>query len=428
MKRRTFLKQLAAAGAMTTLPLGSLVNFTGCKSIVDAEDSDFDDSFDFDQINDRRGTWAIQMRRVENGGEGKVPMGIADMDFKTDPYVRRAIIERIEKDVMGYTYVPDEFAASVASWQKSRHGYDVQDSWVLPVPGVIAGINQAYLCFSNPGDKVLVQTPVYDPFFRFAERLGRVIVNNPMIADETGYHINFEELEYLCSTEHLKIMVLCNPHNPVGIVWSKEDLIKIADICDRNGVLVFSDEIHSDLVLEGEHTPFCSVSEAAARCGLIFSSPTKTFNLAGLAGMAYSIIPNEALFAQYKKFLDDCKQNEPSIISLVATIAGYNHPTTWLEALKDYLRANVEFTIKYFLENIPQIRPVAPKASFLMWLDCRGMNLPQEELMNFFSDKAGVFLNNGASYGQGGEGFVRMNLGCPHSKIEEALRRIKEAM
>lgn len=431
MRRRTFIKQIAAAGALAACPITSLLSLVSCDS-TSQEPTDLPDdlSFDLDEVIDRRNTWSIQMKRVEDSADDKLAMWIADMDFRTDPYVRRAMQQRIEQTVMGYTYAPDQYYQAIAHWFAQQHNYEVDPSWILPAPGVIAGINQGILCFSAPGDKVIVQTPVYNPFFQYVERLGRQVVNNPMIYEQGHYRLNLEELEQICSSQHPKILILCNPHNPVGIVWSRETLAQIADICHRHHVLVFADEIHADLVLEGSpaYTPFCSVSQAAAQTGIIFSSPTKTFNMAGLAGMAHCIIPDEQIRKRFEGFLAAAKQDEPSLISLVGTIAGYTHPTTWLEAVRSYLKANVDHLISYFEQNIPQITPIAPQASFLIWLDCRKLNLPQEELVRLFSDKAGIIVNDGSRFGLGGEGFIRLNIGCPRSKLDECLRRLHNAI
>ena len=241
--------------------------------------------------------------------------------------------------------------------------------------------------------------------------------------------MDFDGLERVLSSPDIKILVLCNPHNPVGIVWDPDDLRRIASICRQKGVLVISDEIHADLTLPGyRHTPFCSVSEDASAVGLVFASPTKSFNLAGVSMTAYCTIPNKELREPYLKHLGDLKLDEAPIPSLVATIAAYTEGAPWLQSLRRYLQGNVQEVVDFFSNNDLGIKAIPPQASFLVWLDCRTMGLQQEELMRFFSDKAGLLLSNGAMYGQGGEGFVRMNIGCPRNILKEALGWITQTL
>ena len=260
MKRRSFLKTAAAAGAAALLPAGAVgMVSSGCvrktgKAV----------GWDFDEIIDRSGTWSIKYRRAEGG---KLAMWIADMDFRTDPVVHEALQQRLDRDVMGYTYGPDEFFDAIVGWEKQQHGFDVPREWVEYAPGVIASLCQVYLAFTEPGDKIIVQTPVYDPFFRYAERLGRTPVENPLVWKDGHYAMDFEGLDRLYD-KRVKALVLCNPHNPVGIIWPKETLSKLARWCADHDVLVISDEIHADLALYGKrHTPFCSLDETAARIG-----------------------------------------------------------------------------------------------------------------------------------------------------------------
>lgn len=419
MKRRSFLKGTAAAGAAALMPAGVLNLATGCNKAPEAQQG-----WDFDAVIDRSGTWSIKQQRAV---DGKLAMWIADMDFKTDPVISTALRERLDRDVMGYTYVPDEFYDALVGWEKTQHGFDVPREWVNYCPGVIASICQGYLTFSQPGDKVVVMTPVYDPFFKYAKRLGRQVVENPLIRREDGrYEMDFEGLDRLYDKK-VKVLILCNPHNPIGIIWPKETLARLAEWCAAHDVMVFSDEIHADLALWGKkHTPFCSVSPTAARIGMEFCSPTKTFNIPGIAGTAYCIIPDENNRKRYIDTLENAKMDEPSIPTLVATIAAYTHEPVWLEAVKRYIEGNITYLEDRF-HNDPDahvIRVIRPEASFLVWLDCRALGLPQKELVSQFNDKAGVVINDGTIYGTGGEGFVRMNVGCPRSIVEEALQRI----
>ena len=425
MDRREFIK-VASVGACAAalLPsVGGLV--TGCTSpfISDGDSvGDIDSGkWDFDEVVDRSGTWSIKYGRAS---EGQIPMWIADMDFRTAPAVSSAMKERLNRDVLGYTYTPEEFYQSIIDWEKEMHGWQVDKEWVSYCPGVITSINQAYLTFTHPGDDIIVMPPVYNLFRMYAERLGRQVIDNPLLFDGEHYQVDFDGLEKTLSRKDAKILVLCNPHNPAGLVWDRDVLKRIATLCRQNGVLVISDEIHADLTLYGRrHTPFCSVSEDAAAIGLVFAGPTKAFNLAGVSMTAYCVIPNEELRKPFQKQLRDAKLDEAPIASLVATIAAYTNGIPWLQSLKEYLQGNIREVVDFFSTNDLGIKAIPPQASFLVWLDCRAMGLGQDELMRFFSDK-GLLLSNGAAYGQGGEGFVRMNIGCPRKIVKEALERI----
>ena len=415
MKRRQFLKGITATGMASLLPAGWL---TSCAAKSDTT------AWDFDRVIDRAGTWSIKYGRATNG---EIPMWIADMDFGTDPYVKAALQQRIDRDVMGYTTTPEVFYEAIASWTERQHGYKVEREWIAYCPGVITSINQAYLTFTEPGDKIIVQPPVYDHFRLYIERLGRVAVDNPMIFENGRYRMDFEGLEGLFD-ERTKMLVLCNPHNPCGILWDKETLVRLAEICERHGVIVISDEIHGDLALYGRPlVPFCSVSEAAARIGMIFTGPTKAFNLAGISNTAYCIIPDKEKRERYLATLNNAKLNEASIPTLVAVTSAYREDTTWLEALKRYLEGNIERVMQFFTENDLGMVPIRPQASFLVWIDCRKLGLSQEALLERFNKGAKIIPSNGSGYGTGGEGFIRLNIGCPRSVLEDALERIKQA-
>ena len=420
MKRRSFIKGMAAAGASALIPAGTVgAVLTACKPSGPAASAT---SGGFDDIVDRAGTWSIKYGRAT---DGEIPMWIADMDFKTDPFVSAALRKRLDRDVLGYTSTPDTFFDAIAAWEESVHGYKADREWIGYAPGVITAINQAYLTFTEPGDKIIVQPPVYDHFRLYIERLGRVAVDNPLIFEDGRYRMDLEGLERIID-DKTKALVLCNPHNPCGILWDKETLEALAAICERHGIIVISDEIHGDLALYGRrHTPFCSVSDAAARIGMIFAGPTKAFNLAGLSGTAYCIIPDKDKREKYLATLRNAKLNEPSIMTLEAVIAAYREDRTWLDSLKDYIEGNISRVESFFAENNLGFKPIRPQASFLVWLDCRGLGLPQDKLMDLFLSKAKVIPSDGSSYGPGGEGFVRLNVGCPASILDEALSRIR---
>ena len=419
MRRRDFIKGTAAAGASTLVPAGTISALLASCAKASAGKG-----WDFDAVQDRSGTWSIKYGRAT---DGEIPMWIADMDMKTDPFVAEALRMRLDRDVLGYTSIPAEFYDVIHAWQKRYHGFDLDREWIGYAPGVITGINQAYLTFTEPGDKVIIQPPVYDHFRLYIERMGRVAVDNPLIFKDGGYQMDFDGLEKLFD-DKTKILLLCNPQNPCGILWDQETLATLAEICDRHGVMVISDEIHGDLALYGKkHTPFCSVSETAKRVGVMFAGPTKAFNLAGLSGTAYSIIPDKEKRDKYNGTLRNSKLDEPSIMTLVAQIAAYREDTAWLESLKRYIENNIAIVERFFSDHDLGIVPIRPQASFLVWLDCRALGLSQTELMDLFRKKAKIIPSNGTSYGPGGEGFVRLNIGCPAPVLNEALNRMLSA-
>lgn len=414
MKRREFLKGITATGLASLVPVSWL---SSCASEPDAP------AWDFDRVMDRSGTWSIKYGRATNG---EIPMWIADMDFGTDPYVKEALLQRISRDGIGYTSTPDLFYEAIGSWEEKQHGFSVEREWIGFCPGVITSMNQAYLTFTEPGDKIIVQPPVYDHFRLYIERLGRVAVDNPLIFRNGRYSMDFEGLEGLMD-ERTKMLVLCNPQNPCGTLWDKESMVRLAEVCERHGVIVISDEIHGDLSLYGRRlVPFCSVSEAAARIGMIFTGPTKAFNLAGLSNTAYCIIPDKEKRERYLATLSRAKLNEASIPTLVAVTSAYREDTTWLEALKRYIEGNVERVMEFFAEHELGMVPLRPEASFLVWIDCRKLGLTQDVLLERFNKGAKIIPSNGSSYGTGGEGFIRLNIGCPRSVLEEALERIRK--
>ena len=414
MKRRDFLKGITATGLASLVPASWL---SSCASEPDAP------AWDFDRVMDRSGTWSTKYGRATNG---EIPMWIADMDFGTDPYVKEALLKRISRDGIGYTSTPDLFYEAIGSWEEKQHGFSVEREWIGFCPGVITSMNQAYLTFTEPGDKIIVQPPVYDHFRLYIERLGRVAVDNPLIFRNGQYSMDFEGLEGLMD-EKTKMLVLCNPQNPCGTLWDKETMVRLAEVCERHGVMVISDEIHGDLSLYGRRlVPFCSVSEAAARIGMIFTGPTKAFNLAGISNTAYFIIPDKEKRERYLATLSRAKLNEASIPTLVAVTSAYREDTTWLEALKRYIEGNVERVMQFFAEHELGMVPLRPEASFLVWIDCRKLGLTQEVLLERFNKGAKIIPSNGSSYGTGGEGFIRLNIGCPRSVLEEALERIRK--
>lgn len=385
--------------------------------------------FNFDTPIDRRGTNSLKFDNIDKTlgvDPDAIPMWVADMDFAVAPCIADALRARMEHQVLGYTLRTESFAESIASWQKRRNGWIVKPEWVGFSPGVVAGIAVAISQFTMPGDKIIVQTPVYHPFFLTAKALGRDVVYNSLLNHGQYAQIDFDDLEL--KARNAKMLLLCNPHNPGGRVWTRDELARIADICSRNGVMVVSDEIHSDLIYRpAVFTPYASISNASAQNSLTLSAPSKTFNIAGLA-TSYVVAPNAEILKRYNAGLDAMHIGFGNLFGNVALEAAYNSGDEWVDQLIPYLKGNVDFAIDYAEKNIPQMQIVRPESTFLLWCDCREFNMSERELADFFVHKAKVAVNMGSMFGTEGRGFVRLNIGCPRATLQMALERIKEAL
>ena len=387
--------------------------------------------YDFDKVTDRRGTGALKFDVLGEryGRADLLPLWVADMDFDTPPFVVEALRRRLDHPIFGYTTEPADFWPAVTDWIRDRHGWDVERSWLTYIPGIVKGIGLAINLFTEPGDKVIIQPPVYHPFRLVPEGNQREVVYNPLKETARGhYEMDLEHLEKVAADPRAKILILSNPHNPAGIAWSSETLREVARICAANGVLVLSDEIHSDMPLFGHrHTPFATVSAEAAACCITFAAPSKTFNIAGIVS-SYAIVPNDEIRERFYGWLTANELNEAPIFSPIATVAAYRHGKEWLGQMLEYVEKNVEFVEEFCAANMPAIKPLRPEASFLVWLDCRDLGLPQNELVELFVDGALLALNDGAMFGPGGEGHMRLNVGTPRPILEEALYRLREAL
>lgn len=391
--------------------------------------------YDFDKVRDRRGSGDLKHEVLQEryGRADLLPLWVADMDFDTPPFIVEAMRKRLDHPIFGYTVVPQDFWDSISEWLKERHGWEVRREWLTYIPGIVKGIGLAIVCFTRPGDKIIVQPPAYHPFRMVPEGNGREVVWNPLLPlpDGKGYDMDLEHLEKLLDVaeeKRPKILILSNPHNPAGIVWPKETLARLAFLCSRYGVLVISDEIHADMALFGHrHTPFATASEEAAQCSITFGAPSKTFNIAGIVS-SYAITPNEEIRSRFYSFLNANELDEPTLFSPIATIAAYRHGREWMEQMLRYVEGNVDFVIDFCRREMPQIKPMKPQASFLVWLDCRALGLSHGELVDLFVEKARLALNDGAMFGPGGEGFMRLNVGTPRVILEEALGRLKNAL
>lgn len=384
--------------------------------------------YDFDEIIDRSNNRAAKYdERVKKFGTNEViPLWIADMDFRTAQPIIDACKRGAEEGVWGYTSRPDSYFKAVQEWEKRRNQWDVDVSLMSWSLGVVPSLSAIVKMFSHTGDKILIQTPVYSEFYDVTEAWGREVVENQLIEKNGKWHIDFENFEK--KAKECKIFLLCNPHNPLGIVWEPEELKRMAQICIANDVLLVSDEIHSDLIFHGKkHTPTATLSKEIAKKIITCVSATKTFNLAGLQAST-TIFPNEQMKQKFDGFWMNMDIQRNNAFSSVAMEAAYNEGEEWLTQLLAYISENFDFIKKYFDENIPKIRPNVPDATYLVWLDCRELGMSNEELRDFMIHKAGLGLNEGCSFGRSLSGYMRLNAACPRSVLEQALKQLKEAI
>lgn len=383
----------------------------------------------FDAVIDRSNNFAAKWSEMDKkyGTNDLLPMWIADMDFKTAPCIIDALRDRLEQGIYGYTTRPASYNESIASWTDRRYGWNINPKWLIFSPGVIPTISILIQEMTKENDKIMIQEPVYSPFNSVVKQNKRNLVISPLIKLEDGnYVMDYEDIE--SKIKDVEVFILCNPHNPVGRVWTKEELKKLGDICIRHNVLVISDEIHSDIIFKNhKHIPFGSISEEFAQNSITCMAPTKTFNIAGLQ-TSQVILPNE----EHYQILDnafirlDIRRN--NAFSLVATEAAYNHGEDWLNEYLKYIEENMDFAIKYINENIPSLKVRKPEGTYLLWVDFSETGLSDEEVAKALVDKGKVALNSGESFGTGGKGYQRINLACPRAMVEDGLSRIKKAI
>ena len=386
--------------------------------------------YDFDSIIERRGTGALKTDALQQryGNAGLLPLWVADMDFATPPFIVDALKKRMEHPIFGYTVEPDDFWPCVQDWILEHHGWKVEREWLTYIPGIVKGIGMAINAFLAPGEKVIIQPPVYHPFRLVPQGNGREVVYNPLRENPDGsYSMDFENLEQVCD-DKCRMLILSNPHNPAGILWDKDTLARLARFCHSRGIIVISDEIHCDMALwGGRHIPFASSCEQAAQCSITFGSPSKTFNIAGIVS-SYAIVPEQELRKKFYGYLSANEYNDPPIFSPIATIAAFRNGEQWRKEMLEYVEGNILALEQYCRQYIPEIKPLRPQASFLVWLDCRALGLAHEQLVSLFVDKAGLALNDGEMFGQGGQGFMRMNAGCPRATLMQALEKLRSAL
>lgn len=386
--------------------------------------------YNFDEIIDRKGTNTIKLGRLKGmfGREDVIPLWVADMDFLSPPEITEALLKRTEHGLFGYTLPSDDYYKSILNWLSTRHNYEVKQDELTFVPGVVKGYAFAMDVFTKEGDNVIIQPPVYHPFRMVTEDLKRNVVNNPLILENGDYKIDFDGLRKIVSEKDCKMLIFCSPHNPVGRVWSKEELTELAEICYDNNVLIVSDEIHSDFALWGnKHIPFATVSEKARNNSITLMAPSKTFNIAGIVS-SFAVIHNKDIQAKYLNYLAPRELDKGTIHAYTATEAAYAKGGEWLDQAINYIENNIKFVQNYLENNIPQIKVINPESMFLLWLDCRELGLSHDKLEKLFVEKANLALNSGIMFGQEGEGFMRLNVGVPQSVLETAMNNLKEAI
>ena len=386
--------------------------------------------YGFDQVISRENTHSMKWEygKKISGDSRMLPMWVADMDFRSPPKIIEAVEERARHGIYGYTLVTNEYLESIAHWMEKRHNWSIDVGEIVSVNGVVPALNMIMQGFGRPGDHVVIQPPVYYPFFNVIRNNGHHPLLNSLVEKEFGYEMDFDDLEMKLKHPGTTMMILCSPHNPVGRVWKEEELRKVAELCLQYNVLLISDEIHQDLLLNNHrHIPTASISEAVDRNTITCTAPSKTFNLAGFHSSNLVIRDSEKrrIFRQTLERNGGFGMNP---FSDIATITAYRHGASWLDALLQYLEGNLEYLRGYLNHHLPEISMHPPEATYLAWLDCRSLKLEQKELEEVLLKKAGVVLNQGPTFGDPGEGFVRLNFACPRSMLEEGLQRIKTAI
>lgn len=384
-------------------------------------------NLDFDRIIDRKNTRCLKYDFAVKRGmpEDVLPLWVADMDFETSSYIEDALTERVKEGIFGYSDVQTPYFEIIRDWMIRHHDWEPQEKWLIKTPGVVFALAMAVKAYTDPGDKVLLQQPVYYPFSEVITDNGREVVSNDLVLTEDGtYKIDFADFEQKIIANGIKLFLLCSPHNPVGRVWTKEELEKIGDICVMHGVTVVSDEIHNDFIWEGTHTVFAGIKKEFADISVTCTSPSKTFNLASML-ISNIFIPNQILRRKFRKEMDRAGISQLSVLGLVATEAAYAHGDEWYAAMKNYVRDNIAFARAYVEENLPGVRMIDTQGTYLIWLDFRQTGLTVEQLDHKIIYEAGLWLDSGKIFGKTGEGFERINVACPRAVLQEALDRIR---
>ena len=393
-------------------------------------------TYNFDKIINRKGTNCLKYDfAVERGKPAEVlPLWVADMDFQVSEEITKSLHAAVEHGIYGYTQPKDPYYNAIMNWMKKNHQWETKREWIVKTPGVVFALGAAVKAFTKPGDAVLIQNPVYYPFTNIIRDNDRRVIDNTLVYEKrvtegkSQYSIDYEDFERKIVQENIKLFILCNPHNPVGRVWTREELQYLGEICLRHHVIVVSDEIHNDFVYPGfEHTVFANVDPRFAEFTVTCTAPSKTFNLAGLQ-ISNIFIPNETLREAFQKEIDKTGYDEPNALGAVACEAAYRGGQEWLDQLRAYLLENLNFLRAYLQKKIPQIHLVEPEGTYLVWLDCSELGISGKELDQFIVEKAGLWLDGGAMFGPSGADFQRVNIACPRATLELALDKLKAAV
>lgn len=380
--------------------------------------------YDFDEIIDRRGTNCVKWDGAEN--QDVLPMWVADMDFRTAPAIIEALRHRVDHGIFGYTRVPQSYYEAVTGWFSRRHGWNIDKDWIIYTSGVVPALSAIIKAMTVPGDKVLIQTPVYNCFFSSIRNNGCEIVESPLVYADNTHSIDFEDLERKVSDPKVKAMILCNPHNPAGRVWSRDELIRIGEICIRHDVVVIADEIHCELVMPGyEYTPFASISEEFSRHSVSCVSPSKAFNIAGLQ-IANIVCADAVRRAKIDRAININEVCDVNPFGVIALQAAYNEGAEWLDQLLEYIYDNYEYMRSFCEEHLPDFPITKLEGTYLVWMDCRKFGMTSTELEKRLIEEAGLWLNAGTMYGHDGEGFMRWNIACPRARMIEGLKRFEK--
>lgn len=387
-------------------------------------------NLDFDTVVDRRNTYSLKydFAKERNMPEDLLPLWVADMDFKTSSYIQDAVIRQAEHGIFGYSEVKEEYFDVLKKWMSSHHGWNVEETWLMKTPGVVFALAMTVKAFTNEGDSVLIQQPVYYPFTEVIVDNGRKVVSNTLYQDENGkYQIDFDDFEDKIVNEKVKLFFLCNPHNPVGRVWSREELERLGDICCKHQVIVVSDEIHADFVFRGKHQVLANLKKEYQEFVITATAPSKTFNIAGLQ-LSNIFIPNQELKKAFRKQVDAAGYSQLNVMGLVAAKAAYEHGEEWYRAMFDYVKDNIAYTKQFIEERMPKVKLVDNEGTYLLWLDFRELGLSQNELEDLIIGKAKLWLDSGRIFGTAGKGFQRINVACPRKTLTEALTRLENAV
>lgn len=391
----------------------------------------WEENIQFDKVTERKNTDCLKYDFAVKRGmpEGILPLWVADMDFMTSQKILDAVEARVRHGIFGYTESGEEYFEAVSGWMERRHGWKVRHDWLVKTPGVVFALAMAVRAYSEAGDAVLIQQPVYYPFTGVIEDNGRKVVSNDLVLSEDGkYHIDFEDFERKIAENRIPLFILCSPHNPVGRVWTKEELIRMGEICEKYNVTVVSDEIHEDFVFgDREHYVFADLKKEFAEISVTCTSPGKTFNLAGLQ-VSNIFIPNAMLRGRFKKQVAAAGYSQLNTLGLTACEAAYRYGDEWYEAMMEYVAGNMDFMRDYIRTELPVLRMTEPEGTYLVWVDFRGLGLSEAELEELVVKKANLWLDSGDIFGRTGAGFERFNVACPRSVLKQALEQLKEAI